>query len=149
MPDETRNETMEALRADLAALEAGGEPVRFAAGHGLQSRVFRFEWDEPSLRIDLELPFARVLSDEETQAADAAELGAAVRMAILLLAAADGEALLSGGEARLSVSHDGTTPRWSAAGADGEILDEADDWSALAARRDSAFPGSAATVIWP
>ncbi len=69
---ERRDETADALRADLAGVESGEGPSRFAAGHGLMSRVFRFEWREPSLEIDLALPFARVLLDEESQGEDAA-----------------------------------------------------------------------------
>ena len=57
-----------------------------------------------ALAIDVDLPWGRVLSGEEAQAADAAEVGAACRMALLLLVAHEAGTLLHEGEARLSAS---------------------------------------------
>ena len=62
-----RAEAVEELRAAFAALESGEGLTRLAGGHGIQSRVFEFEWDEPALGIRLRLPYARVLSDEAAQ----------------------------------------------------------------------------------
>ena len=73
------------LKAALSDLESGEGLTRFVGGHGIQSRVFEFEWDEPSLGIRFRLPCGRLLSDEESQKEDDAEIGAAIRMAVLLL----------------------------------------------------------------
>lgn len=150
---ESRTETLDRLRQALASLEAGGDPAPYAAGHGLQSRRLRFAWDEPALSIDLDLPIACVLSDEETQAADAAEAAAALRMALLLLTAAEEGRLTVDGEARLTVAHDGETASWASFSSDGELLAEGDDWFPLVARLEATFPESSesptVTVIWP
>jgi hypothetical protein len=143
---ERRDETADALRADLAGVESGEGPSRFAAGHGLMSRVFRFEWREPSLEIDLALPFARVLQDEKSQGEDAAELGAAIRMALLLLAAAGAGTLLQDGEAVLRVSHDGRRAVWTAFGPDGGPVGETGDWSTLVARLETVLPRDERTM---
>lgn len=149
--NENRAETIESLQRALASLEAGGEPDPFMAGHGIQSRRLRFEWNEPALRIDFDLPVVCVLSDEEVQAADAAEAVAALRMAILLLTAAELDRLAVDGEARLAVTHDGETATWRSYGPDGESAAEGDDWTGLAARLEATFPATsdAPTVIWP
>lgn len=150
---ENRAETLARLREALASLEAGGDPDPYTAGHGLQSRRLRFSWDEPALAIDLDLPVGCVLSDEETQSADAAEAAAALRMALLLLTAADCGRLAVEGESRLTVTHDGETAFWTSYAPDGELLAEGDDWSPLAARLAASFPDTpdspSVTVIWP
>lgn len=150
---ESRAETLALLRGALASLEAGGDPDPYTAGHGLQSRRLRFAWDEPALAIDLDLPIGCVLSDEETQAADAAEAAAALRMALLLLTAVEDGRLAVDGESRLTVTHDGETASWASYSPAGELLSEGDDWSPLAARLATAFPdtpdSSSVTVIWP
>jgi hypothetical protein len=146
---ETRPDAIALLAADLADLESGGEPANYAAGHGLMSRVWRFAWDEPSLRLDFTLPLARVLADDEDQAADLAEIAAAIRMALLLLAAAGSGTLLAAGETRLTATYDGTTPRWSVEDADANLLDESDDWTTLAARLEATLPDTPELVIWP
>ena len=87
---ETRKGTIAALNAALEELESGEGLSRFLDGHGLMSRRVEFEWREPKLEIDFRLPYARVLADEESQQDDDAEIGAAIRMAILLLTV-DGE----------------------------------------------------------
>ena len=35
------------LRAALDEIESGAGLTRFLGGHGIQSQVFEFEWDEP------------------------------------------------------------------------------------------------------
>lgn len=143
-------ETIEELRAALAELESGEGLGRFVEGHGLQSRFFAFSWESEGLAIEFHLPYARVLSDEEDQSQDAARVGAAIRMAILLLAAAAGGKLLSEGEARLSVEAGEAGARYSIAGPDGEAIDAGDDWGPLVARLDAALSGGGdVQVIWP
>ena len=86
-----RAEAAEELRAAFAELESDEGLTRFIGGHGVQSRIFEFEWSEPALEISFHIPYARVLSDEESQKEDDEEIGAAIRMAILLLTTAGGE----------------------------------------------------------
>lgn len=71
------------LAAALDELENGDGLQRLTDGHGLQSRVFAFQWEEPSLQIVFRLPYERVLMDKETQASDNAYIGAAIRLAIV------------------------------------------------------------------
>ena len=150
MKDLKREETIEELRAALAELESGEGLERFVEGHGLQSRAFAFTWSEPSLDIDIRLPYARVLSDEEDQALDAARVGAALRMAILLLSVAAEGKLLAEGEARISVSADEDGARYAIVGPDGEEIDAGEDWDPLVARLDAALPdGDDVQIIWP
>ena len=80
-----RAAAIEELRAAFAELESGAGLTRLVGGHGIQSRIFEFEWREPSLEISFRLPYARVLSDEAAQKDGDAEIGASIRMAILLL----------------------------------------------------------------
>ena len=143
-------ETIEELRAALAELESGEGLSRFVEGHGLQSRVFAFSWESEGLSIDFELPCERVLSDEEDQALDAARVGAALRMAILLLSVAAEGKLLAEGEARISVSADADGARYAIVGPDGEEIDAGEDWDPLVARLDAALPdGDDVQIIWP
>ena len=83
-----RADAVEELRAAFAELESGEGLTRFVGGHGIQSRVFEFEWSDPALEISFRIPYARVLSDEASQKEDDEEIGAAIRMAILLLSTA-------------------------------------------------------------
>ena len=143
---------MDDLRAELEGFEAGEGLSRFTGGHGLQSNVFRFSWDEPMLHIDLELPYACVLSEDEQQADDDAEISASMRMAILLLSAAEKGTLLLDGEARLVVTHDDDDLWWGVYDADGNLLDESEEWDSLAARLENALADdaeNALTFIWP
>ena len=143
---------MDDLRAELEGFEAGEGLSRFTGGHGLQSNVFRFSWDEPMLRIDLELPYACVLSEDEQQADDDAEISASMRMAILLLSAAEKGTLLQDGEARLVVTHDDDDLWWGVYDAEGNLLDESEEWDSLAARLENALVDdaeNALTFIWP
>ena len=143
-------ETIEELRAALAELESGEGLSRFVEGHGLQSRVFAFSWESEGLAIDFELPCERVLSDEEDQALDAARVGAALRMAILLLTVAAEGKLLSEGETRISVEADEDGARYSIFGPDDGTVDGGDDWDPLVARLDAALPDAGdVQVIWP
>ena len=146
----TREGTIAALNAALAELEGGEGLSRFVGGHGFMSRRFEFRWSEPTLEIDFRLPYARVLSDEESQKDDDAEIGAAIRMAILLLTVegrtADGVDGMS-----LSVMVDETGAGYSIRDANGELVDSGDDWSGLVRRLESALPEGREdlAVIWP
>lgn len=79
--------------------------------------------------------------------------GAACRMALLLLVAHEAGTLLHEGEARLSASCDERGTRYAVFDAEGETLDEGDDWAVLTARLEAAFPGGGdeaeLSVIWP
>ena len=143
MKDETAEEADEELRAAIAELESDGGLERFVEGHGLQSRYFAFTWDSARLAIDFRLPYARVLFDEETQADDAAEVGGALRLAILLISDDDEGRLLADGEAAISVSADEFGRRYAITGADGETLDSGDDWDSILARLGSIFTDEA------
>ena len=147
---ETREETVGALNAALAELEGGEGLSRFVGGHGLMSRRFEFEWREPTLEIDFRLPYARVLSDEESQKDDDAEVGAAIRMAILLLTV---EGRKTGGDDGMSLSVwvDETGAGYSIRDGQGELVDSGDDWSGLVHRLESALPEGEQdlAVIWP
>ena len=139
------------LRLALAALEAGEELEQFVDGHGLQSRFFAFSWRSDGLAIDFRLPYARVLSDEGGQKQDVAEIGAAIRLAILLLVSSVKGTLLREGEAAISVEADETGVSYSIFGADGEEIDSGEAWEPVVARLDSAFAdgGGEVQVVWP
>lgn len=151
MKDEVAEKTIGELKTAIAELESADGLESFVEGHGLQSRYFAFHWDAGGLSIDFRLPYARVLSDEESQAEDVASVGGALRLAILLIAANDEGRLLSDGEASLSVSADEFGRRYSIADADGETLDSADDWDSLIARLGAMFPDESEglQIIWP
>jgi len=143
---EQRNDAIAGLRAALLELESGKALTRLVAGHGLMSRTFEFKWNEPELGISIRLPYARVLLEEETQAADSAEIGTAMRMSILLLETAARGALLQDGESRLDVSLVGGVARYRVLGRDGVSFDGASDWCGLVARLKPAFPGDGEVV---
>ena len=147
---ETRKGTIAALNAALEELESGEGLSRFVDGHGLMSRRFEFEWREPKLEIDFRLPYARVLADEESQQDDDAEIGAAIRMAILLLTV-DGEKADDIDGMSLSVWVDENGAGYSIRDAEGEVVDSGDDWSGLVHRLESALPEGeeSLSVIWP
>ena len=86
MESQKQEETIHELKAALAELESDEGLEMFVEGHGLQSRYFAFSWQADGLEIGYNLPYARVLSDEDSQKLDAARIGAAIRLAILLLA---------------------------------------------------------------
>ena len=147
-----RADIIDALDGALVQLESGESLSNFVEGHGLNSGFFRLHWDEPTLRIDFELPYACVLQDTEDLADDDNEISASIRMAILLLIAAGNGTLLQNGEARLSVFNDGDSIGWTVYGTDEDILDDADDWDSLAARLENAVPvddKNSKSIIWP
>ena len=149
--DGRREEVIEELRLALGELESGNALADFVEGHGLQSWHFAFSWRSDWLRISFRLPYARVLSGEDEASFDNARIGAAIRMAILLLSATSAEALLHDGEAELSVEAGEFGVRYAVSGPDGEEIDSAEDWQPLIARleNDVASAGESLQIIWP
>jgi len=135
------------LKAAFAELESGQGLTRLVGGHGIQSRVFEFEWDEPALGIRFRLPYARLLQDEAAQKADDEEIGAAIRMAMLLLATA--ERMES--ESRTEVSCDERGTAYAVYAADGELEDSGTDWAPLVKRfeTESGDAEEPLAIIWP
>ena len=148
---ERRTETAEALRSALGELESGNALSDFVEGHGLQSWYFAFSWQSDWLSISYRLPYARVLSGEDAVSFDNARIGAAIRMAILLLASDSGESFLHDGEAALSVEAGEFGVRYAITGPDGEEIDSADDWQPLISRLENDLPsaGESLHIIWP
>ncbi|MBP5790772.1 MAG: hypothetical protein J6W80_00740 [Kiritimatiellae bacterium] len=147
---EKREEAIAGLNAALADLESGDGLSRFLGGHGFMSRRFEFEWNDAQLEIDFSLPYARVLSGEESQKDDDAEIGAAIRMAILLLTV-DGRKTDCADWMSVSVWADESGAGYSIRDAQGELVDSGDDWSGLIHRLESALGESEEelAVIWP
>lgn len=135
------------LKAALEELESGMGLTRLVGGHGIQSRVFEFKWSEPALGIDIRLPYDRILSGEEARQEDEAEIGAAIRMAIVLLVSANGLPDVS----RIEVACEQRRMSYALYGADGEIEDSGDEWEPLvkrlSAQIDDVSPNF--SVIWP
>ena len=131
--ESNRADAVAELRAAFAELESGEGLTRLVGGHGFQSRVFEFEWSEPALEIAFRMPYARVLSDEASQKEDEEEIGAAIRMAILLLTTVErrGEA------SRIDISCDDRGTAYAVYGADGGLEDSGDDWTPLVKRLES------------
>ena len=146
-----QEETINELKAALAELESDEGLEMFVEGHGLQSRYFAFSWQSEGLEIEYNLPYARVLSDEDAQKLDASRIGAAIRLAILLLATSSSGALLHDGESSLSVTADDTGASYSIFGSDGEVVDSSDEWEPLIARLEADLPnvGDNVQIIWP
>ena len=142
-----RAEAVEELRAAFAELESGEGLTRLVGGHGIQSRVFEFEWSEPALEISFRIPYARVLSDEASQKDDDEEIGVAIRMAILLLATEGRMESVS----RIEVSCDERGTAYAVYSADGELEDSGTDWSPLVKRFESEFGDApeSLSIIWP
>ena len=142
-----RAEAVEELRAAFAEIESGEGLTRLVGGHGIQSRVFEFEWSEPALEISFRIPYARVLSDEASQKADDEEIGAAIRMAILLLTSAGRLASVS----RMEVSCDDRGTTYAVYGAEGEREDSGTDWAPLVKRFEAELGDAAEplSIIWP
>lgn len=146
----TRKDAIAELRAALGELESGEGLSRFVGGHGLMSCLFEFQWNEPALEIDFRLPYARVLAEEESQKEDDAEIGAAIRMAILLLTVAAEGKLLFDGEAAIYVSADEDGASYSIKGPNGEMVDAGDDWASLVERLNAVISDDGdIQVIWP
>ena len=145
------------LEAVVSGIETDALPARFIGGHGLQSRRFRFDWADDKLALRFDLPCCRVLSGDEQWRADEAEIAAACRMDLLLLAAhADGKLLHDAeGEATLAATCDDSGARYEIRDAEGETLDAGDGWSVLAARLEGVFapdaqaPDGAVSIILP
>jgi hypothetical protein len=147
-----RAEAIEELRAALAELKSGEGLMRFVGGHGIQSQVFEFEWNEPSLEISFRIPYGRVLSDEESQKEDNEEIGAAIRMAMLLLTVEGQRSKVEGQGARIEVSCDERGAAYAVYDADGELEDSGEDWTPLVKRFESYLGDSSAeplSIIWP
>ena len=142
-----RAEAAEELRAAFAELESDEGLTRFIGGHGVQSRIFEFEWSEPALEISFHIPYARVLSDEESQKEDDEEIGAAIRMAILLLTTAGH----GGSASRIEVSCDDRGTSYAVYAQDGELEDSGTDWSPLVRRLGAELDNApeALSIIWP
>ena len=150
METNTREDAIAELRAALGELESGEGLSRFVGGHGLMSCLFEFQWNEPALEIDFRLPYARVLAEEESQKEDDAEIGAAIRMAILLLTVVAEGKLLFDGEAALFVSADEDGASYSITGPNGEMVDAGDDWASLVERLNAVISDDGdIQVIWP
>ena len=150
METNTREDAIAELRAALGELESGEGLSRFVGGHGLMSCLFEFQWNEPALEIDFRLPYARVLAEEESQKEDDAEIGAAIRMAILLLTVVAEGKLLFDGEAALFVSADEDGASYSITGPNGEMVDAGDDWVSLVERLNAVISDDGdIQVIWP
>lgn len=147
---EKREETVAELQAALDGLNGGEGLSRFVGGHGLMSRRFEFKWKEPALEIDFRLPYARVLADEEEQKENDVEIGAAIRMAILLLMveAMKDESLDGLG---ISVWADENGVGYSIRDGEGDEVDSGDDWSGIVHRLESALPEGkeSISIIWP
>ena len=140
--------TIADLEAIVSGIETGALPARFVQGHGLQSRRFRFDWSDDVLALHFDLPCCRVLSGDEQWRADEAEIAAACRMGLLLLAAhADGKLLHDAeGEAMLAATCDDSGARYEIRDAEGETLDAGDGWTVLAARLEGTFAPDAGTA---
>ena len=142
-----RAEAVEELRAAFAEIESGDGLTRLVGGHGIQSRVFEFEWSEPALEISFSIPYARVLSDEASQKDDDEEIGAAIRMAILLLSTVGRQESVS----RISVSCDDRGTTYAVYDADGGLEDSGADWAPLVKRIEAEFGDASEplSIIWP
>ena len=151
MESTKQEETINELKAALAELESDEGLEMFVEGHGLQSRYFAFSWQSDDLEIDYNLPYARVLSDEDAQKLDAARIGAAIRLAILLLASSSSGVLLHDGETTLSVTADETGASYSFVDSDGEVSDSGEEWGPLIARLETDLPDADddVQIIWP
>ncbi len=149
--EDKRQEMIDALRAAMAEMQSEEGLVSFLEGHGLQSRVFALSWQSNTLRIDFRLPFARVLSDEEEQELDKARIGAAIRLAVLLLNSDEAGKLLQDGESTISVYADDSGAGYSVVDADGAEVDSGEGFEPLVARLESSLDSEEGhlTIIWP
>ena len=145
--EEKREAAAGELRAALDEIESGAGLTRFVGGHGLQSRVFEFAWREPALEIDFRLPYGRLLEDEATRKDDDEEIGAAIRMAVVLLSTAGRRDAAE----RIEVSCSDYGTRYAVYGADGTLEDSGTDWSPLVKRLENSLGAAAESlfIIWP
>ena len=148
---EKRIEAIAELENALDEIKSGEGLSTFVEGHGLQSHRFRFEWSEPLLQISYDLPTGRVLAPEEDQKADDAEIGAAIRLAIVLLRAFEQGKPEAFEDGALSVSCDDDGARYEIRGADGSVIDEEEGWSGLASRLEGVFGdlSEELMIFWP
>ena len=146
-----REDAITELQSALDELSSGSEMTRFVNGHGLQSRYFEFEWNDPALAIDFRLPYDCVLSDDETQKADASEIGAALRIAVLLLDTANRGALFQQGEEFLSVSLDEGGAEYRFFSPAGSVVDSGENLAVLVSRIELSLPSEANSqvLLWP
>lgn len=142
---ERRGRAIEELMAALAGIESGEGLLRLVEGHGIQSRFFRFAWDEPALKIDFRLPYARVLSSDEAQAEDNKRIGAAIRLAALLLQS-------KREDNGFSVGCNENAYWYAVFDAEGNEIDSGNDWMDLVKHfeSESQDPSKGTlTIIWP
>ena len=151
---EKRMEAFAGLEEALEEIKSGEGLSTFVEGHGMQSRRFRFEWREPSLQISYDLPTGRVLSPEEDQKADDEEVGAAIRLALVLFhAVQDGKTAVQDGKTEvfedgmLSVSCDDNGTHYALYAPDGSVKDEGDGWGGLVSRLEAIYRDSAEELI--
>jgi len=148
--DEMKNERAEAiagLEDALDEIESGEGLSTFVEGHGLQSRRFRFEWHEPSLQISYDLSTGRVLAPEDDQKADDAEVGAAIRLALVLLRAVQDGKTEAFEDGILRVECDESGARYAINAPDGSVIDEGNGWSGLVYRLETLFRDSEEELI--
>ena len=143
------------LTIDLA--KAKSHEVGMAIIHtlGLQSIALPAELDkefydklmEMDEEPDKKKAYARVLSDEATQKEGDAEIGAAIRMAILLLTMVGRMESAS----RIEVSCNDRGTAYAVYAADGELDDSGTDWAPLLKRFESELGAAleALSIIWP
>jgi hypothetical protein len=149
-----KDEAIARLKTAIRELETGEGLTDLTGGHGIQSRTFEFSWTTPTLDISLSMPYARVLSGDDTLREDDASIGAACRLAILLIEADAAKTLLAEGEVSMTVAYDKLGgPSYQSAALDGTLVDSDSDWSPLVARLERALQSStspdALSIIWP
>ena len=149
--EERRAEALVELEEALEEIEGGEGLSTFVEGHGIQSRAFRFEWSEPKLQISYELPTGRVLSGEEAEKRDEAEIAAAVRMALVLLRSARDGKIEGAGYGSISVSCDDDGARYAIRAEDGSTIAESEGWSSLVKCLEDVLGDASEdlVVIWP
>ena len=142
-----RAEAVEELRAAFAELESGEGLTLLVGGHGIHSRVFEFKWSDPAIEISFRIPYGRVLSDEASQKEDDAEIGAAIRMAMLLLTTAGRMESVS----RVEVSCDDRGTTYAVYASDGELEDSGTDWAPFVKRLETELGAASEplSIIWP
>lgn len=143
------DDAIKAIRAALAALEAGERPCDEAGvdedaswrlacgGHGLNNQAIVFSWRGPQLVIDYRLPWDRAFVSEDTREDDAVSIRAALCMAILILSDHAAGHLLAEGEAKLFVKADEEGDSYRIENEAGETMDDSSDWRALVARLET------------
>lgn len=149
--EERRAEALVELEGALGEIESGEGLSTFVEGHGIQSRVFRFEWSEPKLQISYELPTGRVLSGEEAEKRDEAEIAAAIRMALVLLRTVRDGKMEEAGYGSISVSCDDDGASYAIRAEDGSLIEESEGWSSLVKRLEDVLGDAVEdmVIIWP